>query len=97
MAYDSKTYGSSPFGNAATTTAKKPPRKTPRPRRYQEAEPDEALSDQIGDQTEAPATETEGAEADTPALPASYAPEANAAIRSSLLSPFPKGASPDST
>lgn len=89
MAYDSKTYGRSPFGNSATT-AKKSSRKTPRPRQTKVAEP-EALSDQISDQAVEPATETEGAEADTPALPASYAPEAKSS--DSVKSPFaiPKG------
>ncbi|PZO10707.1 MAG: hypothetical protein DCF25_20300 [Leptolyngbya foveolarum] len=83
MAYNSKTFGQSPFGNSAKTTAATPPRTRKAPPAASSVE--EALSDQIEDDN----AETDE-ESQPPVLPNSSLP-ASKSFRSRSIFYIPQG------
>jgi hypothetical protein len=83
MAYDNKTYGTSPFGTSAATTKAVP--SSTRRSDSQPAPAAEALSDQMGESQTA-----ESSDVDPPALPTDYVPVAKPSRTISVLY-IPKG------
>ena len=68
MAYDNKTYGTSPFGKAIATTARTASLKSRRDSKAEDTDA-EALSDQLSESQ----TAAEGAQDEAPVLPPDYA------------------------
>ena len=86
MAYDNKTYGTSPFGKAIATA----PRTAP-PQSHRDSKADNTDTEALSDQLSESQTAAESAQDEGPVLPADYTPAIKPRSAATALFHIPKG------